>query len=67
MVWLLFHTSYLKKKICDKINKKVCWSWLNERLDLNCNPQKLANDIEKLQQYRMKVAGDVWGKLSTQN
>jgi len=59
--------SQLKKNICDKINKKGCWSWLSERLDLNCNPQKLGNAVEKLQQCRINVAKEVWERLSAQN
>ena len=54
----------LKKKICDKINKKGCWSWLNERMDINCNPKKLDNDAEKLRQCRTNIARDVWERLN---
>ena len=59
--------THLKKKICDKINKKGCWGWLNERMDIQCNPKKLDNDGEKLRQCRMEVAQDVWGRLNTGN
>ncbi len=59
--------THLKKKICDKINKKDCWSWLNERLNIQCNPKKLENDGEKLRLCRMDVAGNVWKQLNANN
>ena len=57
----------LKKKICDKINKKGCWSWLNERMDINCNPKKMDYEGEKLRQCRTNIARDVWEQLNAGN
>lgn len=56
---------YLKKKICDRINEKGCWSWLNERIDLKCNPEHFEASPEELRQCRLAVANDVWERLDT--
>lgn len=56
----------LKRNICDKIDQEGCWSWLNERIDLRCNPSKLKDDPEKLHRCRMKTAEGVWERLNDQ-
>ncbi len=55
---------FLKRKICKKINQKGCWSWLNERLLLKCNPNKMGADLRKLEKCRLDVANDVWERLN---
>ncbi|MBU2645041.1 hypothetical protein KKI24_10060 [bacterium] len=57
----------LKRQICHHINEKDCWTWLNERLDLHCSPEKLGRDAEQLRQCRMDVAQDIWNRLNAKN
>ncbi len=58
-----YELTLLKKKICDKIDQKGCWGWLNERLDIHCKPTKLDHNAEKLRQCRLKIAQDVWKRV----
>ncbi len=58
-----YELTRLKRKICNKIDQKGCWSWLNERMDLHCKPGDFSNDADKLKQCRMQVAEGVWEKV----
>ncbi len=53
----------LKRKICQKINEDGCWKWLNERMDIKCNPKKIGYDAQKLEACQLEVANDVWDRL----
>ncbi len=57
----LFH---MKRKICNKIGEKGCWTWLDERIDLKCNPEKIGTDLQKLEDCRLEVVNDVWERLN---
>ena len=55
----------MKRKICGKIKEEGCWTWLEERLNLKCNPKKFDKHPEKLEQCQMEVVNDVWERLNT--
>ncbi|MBU2514349.1 hypothetical protein KJ966_23680 [bacterium] len=54
----------LKRKICEKINQDGCWSWLNERLYLKCNPKKIGTDSQVQEKCRLEAATEVWNRLN---
>ena len=58
-----YELTYLKKKICSKINQEGCWSWLNERLDIHCKSADFDHNVEKLKQCRLKTAKSVWKRV----
>ncbi len=55
----------MKRKICGKIKEKGCWTWLDERLNIKCNPQELGRHPDKLEQCRLEVLDEVWKRLKT--
>ena len=53
----------LKRKICLKIEVEGCWSWLNERIALKCDPGKFKAEPDKLFECQLAVVTEVWKKL----
>jgi hypothetical protein len=54
---------FMKRQICAKIGEKGCWSWLDDRLNLKCDPGKIGSDPEILKECRLTVVNEVWERL----
>lgn len=57
---------FMKRKICRKINQDGCYRWLNERIDLKCNPKKTGNDPAIIEKCRLDVTQEVWDRVNSQ-
>lgn len=57
---------FMKKKICTKIGEKGCWTWLDDRINIKCDPKKVGTNTKALESCRLDVVNDVWSKLNNQ-
>ncbi len=57
---------FMKRKICNKIDQEGCYRWLNERIDLKCNPKKIGNDPATIEKCRLDVTQEVWDRVNKQ-
>ena len=57
---------FMKRKICRKIDQEGCYRWLNERIDIKCNPKKIGNDPVTIEKCQLEVTEEVWGRVSSQ-
>lgn len=55
---------FMKRKICKKIDQEGCYQWLNERIEIKCDPKKIGNDPAVIKQCKLDVADEVWSKLN---
>ncbi len=55
---------FMKRKICKKIDQEGCYNWLNERIELNCKPEKLGNDPAAIEKCQIAVTEEVWSRLN---
>lgn len=55
---------FMKRKICKKINQEGCYQWLNERIEIKCNPKTIGNDPETIEQCKLDVSEAVWRRLN---
>lgn len=57
---------FMKRKICRKIDQEGCYRWLNDRIDIQCNPNKIGNNPATIEKCQLEVTEDVWGRLNNQ-
>jgi hypothetical protein len=57
----------MKRKICNQIKQKGCYKWLNDRIALKCNPQKIGSDPATIEKCQRGVADEVWQRLGNRD
>lgn len=55
----------MKRSICNRIKQEGCYQWLNDRIELKCNPKKIGTNPTAIETCQWDVVEEVWQRLNS--